>query len=776
MAWTEPALHDLRLAIRSWRRTPGVALAAATMLALGLGATTAIFSVVSGVLLRPLPFPHPDELVQLSVSNPAEPRLGATFVTNDILQMWRQSAVSLQHVSTYSVFSQNLQRVTVPEQVATVRADGSFFATLGVPAFLGSTFGEGDPPGVAVASFSFWQRHLDADRAAIGRSITLDGESVTIVGVMPEGFQFPYRTTQTDLWTRWVLRAPPDARLDGLVARLKPGVPITAAQRELTALSGQTKTGRYAIVRPIAEVIGGPVRESLLVLLVAVGLVLLVACANIASLLLARAAARRQEVAIRVALGAGRATLLRQFLTESLLLAGVSTLAGLAIGKWASRLLLNLAADQIPRAWEIGFDWRVFTFSCAAGLVTGVGFGILPATRAAGGDLQRDLKRGERGASASGRLRDSLVVGEIAVAFVLLVGAGLLLRTFLNLRDTPSGFNPQGALTLHVVVTDAEESRALEQRVARIPGVRSAGFISLLPLQNSNWSGWSSIVGRPAQVSAEFRYVTPGYFDAMGIPIRRGRAFSDRDSATTPKVLIVNSAFANQFLPNEDPVGRVVTDRGTIVGVVGDVHQVSLEHAAVPEIYYPIAQNFAQLRSVGSSLIVRTDLPPESLVGTIRQAVREVNPNQATFRVLTLAQVVENTMGSQKLYLWLLGVFAALSTLLASAGVYSVIAYLVTLRTREFGIRMALGADSRNVSRLVISRGGVLVGLGLSIGLTGAYTLSRFLKSILFGVTTTDPVTIAGGALLLAAVALMACLVPARRAGRVDPVVALRAE
>jgi predicted permease len=518
------------------------------------------------------------------------------------------------------------------------------------------------------------------------------------------------------------------------------------------------------------------VRQSLLVLLGAVGLVLLVACANVANLLLARAAARSREVAVRIALGAGRWRLIRQFLSESLLLAFCGGLMGAVIGKWTGRLLLNLAGNQIPRAWEIGFDWRVFTFLLVVCLLTGVGFGIAPALVASSATVQTDLKSGEHGSAARGRLRDGLVIAEVALAFVLLAGAGLLLRTFLNLRSTPTGFSATGVLTLHMVVSGADESRALEQRVAQIPGVRAVGFISLLPLQSSNWNGRISITGRPGEGPAEFRYVTPGYFQAMGIPIRRGRAFSERDAAQAPKTVLVNEAFAKQYFPNEDPIGRELTGRGTIVGVAGDVHQSSLDRGVLPEIYYPVAQNFAQIRSLGSSMVVSSHLPPESLAGAIRQAIREVSPNQATFRVATMDRVVEESLSSQKLYLWLLGVFAAVGTLLAAAGIYGVIAYLVTQRSREFGIRMALGADSGRVIRLVMSRGGALVALGLAIGSGGALALTRFLTSVLYGVSATDPGTFGAMAVLLAAVALGACLVPARRAARVDPAVALRSE
>jgi len=775
MQWLDETIRDLRFALRAFRKTPAFTVAAVATLALGLGANTAIFSVVSGVLLQPLPFPAPDRLAQLWETGPDSWRLGPQYMIFGDLQSWRANARSFESMSTYSNFSLNLQDVPEPEQVPTVRADPWFFPVLGVPPILGRTFAEGDPPNVAVVAAGFWRRHMGADPAAIGRAIKLDGQLFTVIGVMPADFRFPYRSPGAELWVPMALPRNPGARLDAVIGRLKDGVPVGTAANELSILSQGAAPGRSARVVPLAEVIGGPVRSSLLVLLGAVGLVLLVACANVANLMLARAAARSREVAIRAALGAGRMRIIRQFLTESVLLALAGGLIGLALGKWSSRVLVDLAGSEIPRAWEIGFDWRVFVFLLSVSTATGIVFGIVPAILAARGDVQRALKPGERGSAARGRLRDALVVAEIALAFVLLVGAGLLMRTFLNLQAVPRGFQTENVLTLHMVVAGADELRALEDRVAQIPGVRSVGFVSLMPLQSSGWNGFVTIQGRTGDEKTELRYVTPSYFHTMGIPIVRGRALAQSDAANAPKVLLVNEAFAKQYLPNENPVG-VVTNRGTIVGVVGDVRQATLERPAVPELYYPVMQNFAQLRQQGWTMVVSGHLPVASLAGAIRKTIRAVNPNQAPFRVQTVSRVVEESLAKQRLYLWLLGLFAALGTVLAAAGVYGVIAYLVTLRTQEFGIRMALGADSARVANLVLGRGAALAAVGLVIGVAGAAALTRFLAGVLYGVGATDPATFGGTALLLAAVALSACLVPARRAARVDPVVALRAE
>jgi putative ABC transport system permease protein len=769
-------IQDLRFAWRGWRRSPGFAMAAIATLGLGIGANTAIFSVVSGVLLRPLPFADPERLVQLN-----EKQLDDVFeigpngpVVYRDFEEWRTHSKLFEGMVTYLNSSRNLQDVVDPEQVATVAAERGLFRLLGVPALAGRTFSEDDPLDVVVVSYEFWRRHFGGEWSTIGRRITLDGRPFTLIGVMPVGFQFPYRSPSTELWVPWDvpadLRNRPNGRLDAVLARLKPGAALEAAQQELTAMAGPSEGGREARVTPLKEVVSGSARESLLVLLGAVGMVLLVACVNVANLLLARTAARGREIAIRTALGVGRLRLMRQFLTESLMLALAGGLAGLVLGTWGSRALVKTAAEQIPRAGEIGLDWRVFSFLLAACVATGIGFGLAPAIAAARGGASALKSRGVRSA-----LRDGLVVVEIALAFVLLAGAGLLLRTFLNLQRTDPGLNAENVLTVHMVVSGARESSVLAERVSQIPGVRAAGFISMLPLQNSGWNGGFTIRGRAGLGQSELRYVTPGYFRAMGIPIRRGRDFSARDTSDVPRFILINEALARRYFPNEDPVGRTL-DRGTIIGVAGDVRQSTLDVPAQPEIYYAVAQNFAQIRRLGSTLVVRGDGPPEALVGAIRAAVREVNPNQGLFRVATMQRVIEESLASPRLYAWLLGLFGFLGAVLAAAGIYGVVAYLVALRTREFGIRMALGADAGRVLRLVLRRGAVLAALGLAMGMGAAVALTRVLQGLLYGVTATDPVTFGAMAMLLAAVALAACLVPARRATKIDPMTALRHE
>jgi putative ABC transport system permease protein len=774
--------QDLRFALRGWAKAPGFAVAAIAILGLGIGANTAIFSVVSGVLLRPLPFSRPDRLVMLSETQPRTTTTGGfdgSVIYSD-MQEWRGHSRLLQQVVTYKTSSRNLQGTLENEQVGITAAESGLFELLGVAPAIGRAFLPDDPPNVVVASYRFWKSHFGDNRSIAGAALMLDGRPFTVVGVMPEDFQFPYadaskalyRSSTTDLWIPWAAsqELQPGRRLDGVVARLRPGASAVAARQELNAMSGPAQSGRVVHVRTLKDAVSGSARESLLVLLGAVGMVLLAACANVANLLLARTASRTREIAIRTALGATRIRIMRQFLTESLLFSLCGGLAGLALGRSGSAALVHLAAAQIPRAEEIGFDWRVFGFLLLVCLITGIVAGLAPAFAAARGG-EAALKTRTLGT----KLRDGLVIVEVALAFILLAGAGLLLRTFLNLQHTDPGLNAGNALTLHVVVSGAPESLAIEDRVSRIPGVRAAGLISLLPLQNSGWSGFFRVPGRPGLFESELRYVSPGYFRAMSIPLRKGRVFSLGDGPRAESVILVNEALARRYFPGADPVG-VKTDRGLIIGVVGDVRQDALSLPAVPEIYNPVAQNFAQMSNHGSTLIVRTDGAASAMLPAVRAAVREVSPGQAIFRAETMRQVLDDSLAGHRLYLWLLGVFAIMGTLLAVAGIYGVIAYVVALRTREFGIRMALGAGTSGVLRLVMVRGALVIGVGLALGIVGAAGLTSVLRGMLYGVVATDPATFFVMTAILAGVSMAACIGPARRATQIDPAVALRSE
>jgi putative ABC transport system permease protein len=776
MRAAENIVQDLRFALRGWARTPAFAIAAIATLAIGIGDNTAIFTVVSGVLVRPLPFADPQTLVQIyetQARTTATVGFDGPVVFQDFSE-WRTQSRLLQGMVTYSNSTRNFQAGEHLEQLAVTSAERGLFGVLGVSALMGRTFGQDDALNVAVASYGFWRTYLGGYPSAIGRTIILDGQPFALIGVMPKTFQFPYSSSIEKLWIPWEapadLRSHPARRLEAVVARLKPGIRIEGARQELNAMMSAAQGGRIVRMRRVKDVVSAEVRGSLLALLGAVGMVLLVSCLNVANLLMARTASRGREIAIRTAIGASQWRLARQFITESLVLAFAGGIAGLGIGVLGSRLLLRIAGAQIPRAQEIGLDWRVFAFLLAVCMITGIGFGLAPAIAAARG-LAGGLAR--RGAQAA--LRDALVVAEVALAFVLLVGAGLLLRTFLNLQKTDPGFHADNVLTVHIALSGARESMEIGERVSRIPGVRAAGMISMLPLQNCCWNAGFTIPGRPGINETELRYVTPGYFRAMGIPLRRGREFSERDIPGTPTAILINEALARLYFEGEDPVGRR-SDRGTIIGVVGDVRDETLRAPAMPEIYYSVAQNFAQIRTLGSTLVVRSDAPPQRLVGAIRASIHESSPGQALFHMENMQQVIDDSLANPRLYAWLIGLFAVMAAMLAVAGIYSVIAYLVTMRTREFGIRMALGADTVRILRLVMTHGAWLVALGLAIGIGGAVTLIRVLRGVLYGVAATDSITFGAMVALLGGVALGACLAPSLRAARVDPSVALRCE
>jgi putative ABC transport system permease protein len=768
--------QDLRFAVRAWSRTPGFALTAVVTLALGIGANTAVFSVISGVLLRPLPFDHPDRLAQLTETVPATNAgvgtVGPVYV-RDFLE-FRSSSRLVEGLATYTMSSRNVVGEREPRRVSVVAAETQLFPLLGVAPAIGRTYSASDPPNAAVASNTFWRSYFSGDRGAIGRTFSLDGAPYVLIGVMPEHFRFPYEAAETDLWLPAPTPAAPagaaQPRLDKVVARLRPGASIEAARQELAAMRAPIEGRRIVTLRSLHEVVTGGVRQSLIVLFGAVGMVLLVACVNVANLLLARTASRDREIATRVALGAGRGRLVRQFLTESLLLALAGAAGGLVLGIVGMQALIKAGAQQLPRVQDIGFDWRVFAFLLGACVLSGIAFGSFPALAAT---VRGSASLKTRGVAVS--VRDGLVVVEVALAFVLLAGAGLLLRTFLNLQRTDPGFRDENVLTAHVVLPGGPQALAIEERVSRIPGVRGAGIVSMLPLQHSGWTAGFRIPGRAEPFLTELRYVTPGYFRAMGIPLRRGREFTDRDVTPLPLVIVVNETLARQYFPDRDPIG-VKTDRGPIVGVVGDVRPLKLSDAPVPIIYYAMAQNFAQIRGNGSTLVVSGNVPVGTLTAGIRNAVREVLPDQAIFRISTMSDVVSESLATPRLYTWLIGLFAGTGVLLAVAGIYGVVSYLVTLRSREFGIRVALGAGAGNVVWLVVRRGMAVVALGLVIGWAGGAALTRVLKSFLYGVAANDPRTFTIGAALLAIVALCACLAPAARAARVDPAVTLRAE
>ena len=788
-------MRDVRYAFRVLLRTPGFTAIAVIALALGIGANTAIFSVVSGVLLRPLPFPDPEQLVQINETFLPH-GLGTASAPN--LADWRAQSTSFDAMVGYSYVNKNLQAEGEPERVAGVAADRAMFRMAGIAPLAGRTFRDDDPPNVVVISEGFWKRQFSGAGAAVGGKIKLDGEPYTVIGVMPEKFQFPYGGPVTELWIPLVI-SPQQAQTRGnhylfVAGRLKSGVSPASAQSEMAAIAkriesqyADTQGGRSVLLTPLADAVTGSVRTSLMILLGAVGLVLLIACANVANLLLARAAVRTREVAIRAALGASRARLIRQFLIESVILAIAGGAAGILLANWGTSLLLALAEGQIPRAQEIGLDWRVFVFLLGVSVVTGIVFGLAPAFAASRVDVQNNLKDGGRGSGgrSQGRLRDGLVVAEIALAFVLLMGAGLLLRAFWFLQSTDTGIATEQVLTVRMTTSASRYAdagaldryyRSIEDRVRAIPGVRASGFINLLPLHLWGRNGNVSIEGRAPDAPgrepfAELRVVTPGYFHAMGIGMKRGRELSDADTSQSQPVAVINETLATKYFGGEDPIGRK-TNRGVIVGVVADVRQISLDQPPAAEVYQPASQ----VAQYTMTLAVAGQTSPEALTSAVRGAIRQADPAQALYSVRTMRRVLADSLSDRTLYMRLLAAFAALALALAIAGIYGVISYAVTARTQEFGIRLALGADGRGVLGLVMKHGAILVAIGLALGVAGSFVLTRLIKSLLSGVTPTDPLTMVTVSAILAAVALAACAVPARRAMKVDPLIALRYE
>ena len=799
-------IHDLRYAVRALLKHKTFAATAIVTLALGIGANTAIFSVVSGVLIRPLPFVQPDRLVQISETSGLSPRGEA--VTWSYLDTYRRESLLLEGIVGYDVGARYLRGGGDPERVMVVRSERGLFSLLGVTALAGRTFRDDDPATVAVVGEAFWKERLGGDAAIVGRSITLDDEAVTIVGVMPASFQFPYGAAsilpgaapeaRSDLWI--IARPPsqPRVRIGHVVARLKPNATIAAAETELNGIAKRLTTpspdsrSRRG-VRVVAlgdEIVSATVRRPLLFLFGAVGIVLVLACANLTNLLLARMTLRLREVATRTALGASPFRLARMFLAESFVMVFAGGLLGLALAWWGTERLMVLVRGQMPRAHEVALDWRVFLFLLVICAIATILFALAPAAIAAGSNTRTAFQATGGVATASSgqrRLRDGLVVLEVALAFVLAVGATLLVRELIRLRDLDAGMAPDSVLTVHVGQrmtprTDPQSFYAIADRVAQLPGVRAAGFTQLLPLQNWGWTSNSSDFRRRGQAAPqntpfpiEMRYVTPGYFQALGISFQRGRGFTDRDVREAPPVIVVNDTLARRVFGGDDPVG-VETTRGTIVGVIADIRQVHVDRAAAPEIYFPIAQNWSQVSELGMSLVVAARERPESLAGSIRGAIRDVDPNLAIFSMRTMKGVIADSLSDFTLFLLLMATFAALAVVLAATGTFGVIACLASSRTREFAIRVALGADGGRVARLVLGHSVRITSLGLVAGLVAVVLAAPLLRMLPATVRPPDPFTIVPVALLIGAVAVGASLIPAWRASRANPMTALKAE
>jgi putative ABC transport system permease protein len=813
--------QDLRYGARTLLKNPGFALIAVLTLGLGIGANTAIFSVVNGVLLRPLAYHEPERIVTL-LNHGRGPVSPANFLD------FRSDSQSFAQMAAAEAWGATLAGADGAEAISGLRMGEGLFDLLGERPLLGRTLQAEDYQSgsdrVLVLSHKLWQRVFGADPKIVGRNITLSGESYAVVGVMPPQFQFPpFWSTRAEMWTPLDLRPRATARGGNslrVFARLKPGVTLQQAQSETDAMNRrlaqaypEANTGLNIRVDPLNEKVVGNVRQALLILSGAVGFVLLIACANVACLLLARAAMRSSETAVRVALGASRWRIVRQLLTESLLLSLGGAAIGILLAVWGVDWLTMLLAGnsngfsvRFPRLSEIRIDATALGFTLAVSLGASLLFGLVPALAASKPDLNQTLKESGRGAGGRRGLRETLVVIELSLALVMLIGAGLLMSSFMKLQTVDPGFNPRNAMAMTVSLAGASQYvgatrevfyRQLTDRLTTLPGVESVSAINHLPLAGDIWTRSLTIEGRPLPalgqgIEVAFRVSRPGYFRAMGIPLRAGRDFTERDTPDAPGAIILNETLARRHWPAEDPIGKRVTldnprDNSrtpqwfTVVGVVKDVKQDSWTSAPFDEIYLPFQQNRDFYAGVARqytsmTLVIRASVEPQSLAAAARETVRSLDRNLPVSGVTTMEQVIADTLWQQRFNLQLIGIFAALAMTLAAIGLYGVMSYSVAQRAREVGLRMALGANRRDVLKLVVGQGMKLALAGVALGLLASLALTRLMEKLLFEVSATDFSTFAVIAVLLTLVALVACWIPAWRATKVDPMVALRAE
>jgi putative ABC transport system permease protein len=808
----ETLIKDIRYGVRGLLKRPGFTAIALITLALGIGANTAIFSVVNAVLLRPLPFRDPDQLVIVwedatFAGFPRNTPAPANYVD------WKTQNQSFVDMAASHETSFNLTGDGEPERVSAYSVSSNFFPLFGVQPLLGRSFSDGeDRPGtnkVAILSYSLWQSRYGGDRQILNRDIQLNGEKHTVVGVMPASFQF--FESDVRLWVPLALDQEDWANRGGhflkVVARMKPGVPIAQAQADMNGIMrriaadhpGETMEGKLgAVVLPMREQMVGESRGSLIVLLVAVAFVLLIACANVAGLLLARAVGRRREIALRVALGAGRGRVIRQLLTESLLLAGVAGVLGSLLAYWSFTFLQGLVPEEMTLSTPLNLDTRILAFTLLVSIVTGVIFGLVPALQAANIDLNEALKQSSTRTTSTGRLRSAMIVFEVALSLVLLVGAGLLIQTLFQFFRQYSVLEPEKVLTMRTILP-REKYREQQprdnfyqqvlQRVEHLPGVVSAGYSTSIPLA---WKGGTSGFYPEGITSpipgmaydSNHRQVSTNYLQTMNVPLRQGRYFESSDNAQSMPVAIVNETMARQYWPGENALGRRFKLGGPedtdvpwvqIVGIVADIRQMGLDEPVKAEMYFPYQQG-QSIWYIPRDLVIRTTGDTSGLIGSVRQAIREVDPDQPVSNVATMAEVLGTEAAQRRMGMIMLVGFASLALLLASLGIYGVLAYFVTQHTAEIGVRQALGATPRNILFLVLKKGMGLTIAGIAIGLIGAFVLTRLMSSLLFGVKASDPLTFVTVPLVLGLVALLACLIPARRATRIDPLVALRYE
>jgi putative ABC transport system permease protein len=803
------------------RKNPGFIAIAIFALALGVGANTAIFSVVNAVLLHPINYENPDQLVMVWEKSV---RRGFGQIPTSVPNFTdlRTGNNSLEDLGAFADSNFNLTGGDQPERVIAVRVTASLLSLVGVKPLKGRLFlsGEDQPQAsrVLILSHRLWQRSFGANENIVGQTVALNGDSYTVVGIMPSSFKFPpafsatvassqYAMPNADLWVPMTPDANAtarDIRTLFMIGRLKPGVSAAAAQSELNVIASRLQKEYAAAdadmqvdVVPLRQQITGDIRLALIVLFGAVGCVLLIACANVANLLLAKASGRQKEVAIRTAMGATRLRIIRQLLTEGMMLGLAGGLLGSLLAILVLRQLVIFSPANVSIPENIGIDWTVLGFTLLLSLFTSFVFGLAPALQASKLDLNETLKeggRGNSGGSRQNRLRSLLVIAEIAVALVLLIGAGLMIRSFMRLQSVNPGFNPENLITLEMQLPEnkyADKERQalfqqqLVQRIAQLPGVKAVGTVDNLPFSGNEFNAGLSIEGQPPVSAAErprafLRNVSPKYFESMEIPLRKGRSFADSDNGNSPGAAIVNETAAKRFWPNDEPLGKRFK-RGrpdsqnpwmTVVGLVSPVSHTSLQVASQPEVYLPFQQN----PGLNLTLVARTQSDPRAFAGVVRREVSALDKDLPVSNLRFMDELVGKSVAQPRVYALLLGIFGGLALVLATIGIYGVMSYTVTQRTHELGIRMALGARPRDVLTLIIKQGMILAGTGIIIGLIASFALTRVLSSQLFGITTTDPLTFAVISLLLMLVALIACYIPAWRATKVDPMVAVRYE
>lgn len=820
--WIEHVIKDVCYGWRNLLRTPLFTATAVIALALGIGANTAIFSVVNAVLLRPLAYKDANRLVTL-LHYGTGPVSTANYID------WRDQSRSFEAMGAADFWSPNLTNSghfdsAPPEHLYALKVTQNLMPLLGIEPVLGRLFVAGEDQEGAehevILSYRLWQRRFNRDPNVLGKPITLNGEAYTVVGVMPPAFKFaPFWATHAELWAPDAFGATIHDRGGNhlrVFARLKPGVTLEQARADIATVTGRLEhqypaTNRGVAVTPLKENVVGKIETPLLMLLCAVGFVLLIACANVAHMLLARTSDRQKEIAVRTALGAGRTRVIAQFLTENLLLAAIGAMAGLLLALSGTKALVALSPAYIPRVEMVGIDTRAALFLLGVTVLTAVVFGLAPAMHATAGNLSGALKEGGRGDSDGirrNRLRSFLVASEFALAFILLIGAGLMIRSFFALQSVNPGFNPHNVLSMVVSVAGTKEAepnrraifyRELLLKVEALPGVNSAGAINHLPLAGDLWDRGFEIEGRPKPRPGEspdavYRIVMPGYFQAMRLPLRRGRTITGKDDARATGVVIINERAAREYWPGEDPIGRRITISDekssqptwlTVIGVVADAKQSEWAAKPDPEIYLAALQNGDFLGDGGASiaahmtyitLVVRADANPADIASAVKQTVWSFDRNLPISEVFTMDRVVADATAQPRFEMLLLGVFAAVALVLAAVGIYGVMSYSVSRRTREIGIRISLGASRADVLRMVVRQGMVQALAGAAVGLVGALLLAQLMADMLYGVRPSDPVTFGGVAMVLGLAALLATCVPARKATRIEPMTALRNE